>query len=112
MYGTWQVTHFSSPDTNGWFEWDYTAKDTMFIELRKNGTWYWNSNPTGTYELKENTLYTEISGLNDAIYYLSWVDYFVNLLLHNYFFPDTAYKLLGFFENDNIVYAVVILCFI
>ena len=45
--------------------------------------------------------------LNDAIYYLSWGDYFVNLLLNNYFFPDTAYNLSGFFENDNIVYAVV-----
>jgi hypothetical protein len=45
--------------------------------------------------------------LNDAIYYLSWVDYFVNLLLNNYFFPDTAYNLLGFFEDKNIVYAVV-----
>jgi len=54
--------------------------------------------------LKDNK---SVIKLNDAIYYLSWVDYFVNLLLHNYFFPDTAYKLLGFFENDNIVYAVV-----
>ncbi|MEI6752842.1 MAG: hypothetical protein WCK78_06715 [Paludibacter sp.] len=45
--------------------------------------------------------------LNDAIYYLSWVDYFHNLLLNNYFFPDTAYKLLGFFEENNAVYAVV-----
>jgi hypothetical protein len=45
--------------------------------------------------------------LNDAIYYLSWIDYFVNLLLHNYFFPDTAYNLLGFFENESVVYAVV-----
>ena len=45
--------------------------------------------------------------LNDAIYYLSWVDYFTNLLLNNYFFPDTAYNLLGFFENETIVYAVV-----
>ena len=35
------------------------------------------------------------------------MDYFVNLLLNNYFFPDTAYNLLGFFENDNVVYAVV-----
>ena len=37
--------------------------------------------------------------LNDAIYYISWIDYLHNLLLNNYFFPDTAYKLLGFFEN-------------
>ncbi|MDR1103670.1 MAG: hypothetical protein LBL42_07920 [Tannerella sp.] len=45
--------------------------------------------------------------LNDAVYYRSWIDYFVNLLLNNYFFPDTAYKLLGFFENNATVYAVV-----
>ncbi len=44
---------------------------------------------------------------NDAIYYAAWEDYFHNLLLNNYFFPDTAYKLLGFFENENILYAVV-----
>jgi len=45
--------------------------------------------------------------LNDGIYYLSWVDYFVSLLLNNYFFPDTAYNLLGFFESEDIIYAVV-----
>ena len=45
--------------------------------------------------------------LNDAIYYLSWVDYFTNLLLNNYFFPDTAYRLLGFVENVSVLYAVV-----
>ena len=45
--------------------------------------------------------------LNDTIYYLSWMDYFVNLLLNNYFFPDTAYNLLGFYENENVLYAVV-----
>jgi hypothetical protein len=45
--------------------------------------------------------------LNDAIYYVSWLDYLNNLLLNNYFFPDTAYNLLGFFENEHILYAVV-----
>jgi hypothetical protein len=45
--------------------------------------------------------------LNDTIYYLSWTDYLVNLLLNNYFFPDTAYKLLGFFENNTALYAIV-----
>ncbi len=34
--------------------------------------------------------------LNDAIYYRCWLDYFQNLLLHNYFFQDTAYEILGF----------------
>ena len=45
--------------------------------------------------------------LNDAIYYNSWKDYLYNLLLHNYFFPDTAYDLLGFTKNDEVLYAVV-----
>ncbi len=45
--------------------------------------------------------------LNDAIFYNSWEDYFISLLLHNYFFSDTAYELLGFTEENNVLYAVV-----
>jgi hypothetical protein len=45
--------------------------------------------------------------LNDAIYYSYWIDYFQNLLLHNFFFPDTAYELLGFTKENDIIYAVV-----
>jgi len=45
--------------------------------------------------------------LNDSIYYASWEDYFYNLLLHNYFFADTAYHLLGFYLSENTLYAVV-----
>jgi hypothetical protein len=45
--------------------------------------------------------------LNDAIYYSSWKDYFYNLLLHNYFFSDTAYNLLGFTKENEVIYAVV-----
>ena len=45
--------------------------------------------------------------LNDAIFYSSWLDYLNNLLLNNYFFPDTAYKLLGFYEEQSTLYAVV-----
>lgn len=28
-------------------------------------------------------------------------------MLNNYFFPDTAYKLLGFYEEESTLYAVV-----
>lgn len=45
--------------------------------------------------------------LNDAIYYTSWKNYFYNLLLHNYFFSDTAYNLLGFTKENDVIYAVV-----
>lgn len=45
--------------------------------------------------------------LNDGIYYESWLDYLYNLLLHNFFFPDTAYQLTGFYQADEVLYAVV-----
>ncbi len=45
--------------------------------------------------------------LNDAIYYTSWADYFCNLLFHNFFFTDTAYDLIGFTRENDILYAVV-----
>lgn len=45
--------------------------------------------------------------LNDSIFYQYWLDYFHSLLIHNYFFPATAYQLIGFFEKDNLLYAVV-----
>ena len=45
--------------------------------------------------------------LNDSIYYASWEDYFHNLLLNNYFFPDTSYELIGFYQDDFSFYSVV-----
>lgn len=45
--------------------------------------------------------------LNDSIYYECWLDYFYNLLLHNFFFEDTAYKLIGFTKEKNQLFAVV-----
>ena len=49
----------------------------------------------------------EVLKLNDGIYYSSWKEYLQNLLLNNYFFPDTAYELLGFYSENDILYAVV-----
>jgi hypothetical protein len=46
--------------------------------------------------------------LNDSIYYEFWEDYLHNLLLNNYFFPETAYHLIGFYKStENILYALV-----
>jgi len=45
--------------------------------------------------------------LNDSIYYESWLDYFYNLLLHNFFFEDTAYNLIGFTIEQEQLFAVV-----
>ena len=45
--------------------------------------------------------------INDSIYYTSWKDYLFNLLLHNYFFQDTAYELIGFIKDQEVLYSVV-----
>ena len=50
---------------------------------------------------------TTVYKLNDSIYYLNWMDYFTNLLLNNYFFPDTAYTLIGFCLIEQTLYALV-----
>ncbi|MEK6884619.1 MAG: hypothetical protein AABY22_33610, partial [Nanoarchaeota archaeon] len=34
-------------------------------------------------------------------YDFNWLKYFYNLLLHNYFFPDTSYELTGFTRDNN-----------
>jgi hypothetical protein len=45
--------------------------------------------------------------LNDSIFYQRWLDYFYSLLTHNYFFPSTAYELIGFYLENNTLYSVV-----
>jgi len=49
----------------------------------------------------------QVIKLNDSIYYETWQDYLNNLLLNNYFFPDTAYLLMGFYLIDTTLFAVV-----
>jgi len=45
--------------------------------------------------------------INDSIFYSFWLDYFNSLLIHNYFFPATAYSFLGFKIIQRNLYAVV-----
>ena len=45
--------------------------------------------------------------LNDSIFYQYWLDYFYSLLIHNYFFPETAYQLIGFLKESEKLHAVV-----
>jgi len=40
------------------------------------------------------------------------LDYLHNLLLNNFFFPDTAYQLVGFYRQENTLYAVVTQLFV
>ncbi|MEO5945560.1 MAG: hypothetical protein ABIP79_02000 [Chitinophagaceae bacterium] len=45
--------------------------------------------------------------LADGIFYKFWFDYFNNLLLHNTFFPSTAYELVGFLKKDDKIHVVI-----
>lgn len=93
--------HFKSEETT-----------CLISYINSNNLWY-NSVNLDNYisEGAEQKVYLKdeksVYKLNDAIYYQSWNDYFVNILLNNYFFPDTAYVLLGFYKNEETLYAVM-----
>lgn len=55
--------------------------------------------------LDEDTRY--VIKLNDSVFYEYWLDYFHNLLIHNFLFPQTAYELLGFYMEQKVLHAVV-----
>lgn len=48
-----------------------------------------------------------VTKYNDAIYYNTWLDFLNSILLHNIFFPNTKYTLLGFDIIEEILYAVL-----
>ena len=80
--------------------------------ISDNGLWIQNIDFTQyVSEGAEQKVYLNDSEhvlkLNVGIYYESWTDYFHNLLLHNFFFSDTAYELIGFTRDNEIIYAVV-----
>ncbi len=75
--------------------------------ITKNNFWLIDQN-LGIYiteGAEQKIFYTNNSDVvfkkADAIFYESWLDYFNNLLLHNHFFPDTGYTLVGFCTTDN-----------
>lgn len=45
--------------------------------------------------------------VNDAVYYATWGEYLDSLMLHNIFFPNTAYSLTGFMEHEHELCAVL-----
>lgn len=82
---------------------DYISKNNLWIE-NIDFSQYISEGAEQRVYLKDSE---HVFKLNDAIYYNSWKDYFHNLLLHNYFFSDTAYELLGFTKDNEVLYAVV-----
>jgi hypothetical protein len=86
--------------------------DRLILYVEKNSLWFSDVNLENyVSEGAEQKVYLKdgktVIKLNDAIFYSTWIDYFNNLLLNNYFFPDTAYQLLGFYKDNEVLYAVV-----
>ena len=81
----------------------YITKNNLWIE-DINLSQYVSEGAEQKVYLKDSE---NVLKLNDSIYYTSWKDYFYNLLLHNYFFPDTAYQLIGFTKDNEFLYSVV-----
>jgi hypothetical protein len=50
---------------------------------------------------------THVLKTNAGVFYECWKDYFNSLLIHNYFFPTTAYTFLGFKIIESELHAVV-----
>lgn len=81
---------------------DYISENNLWIKI--DISQYVSEGAEQRVYLKDTE---KVLKLNDSIYYTSWKDYFYNLLLHNYFFPDTAYDLIGFINENDVLYAVV-----
>ena len=80
--------------------------------ISEKGLWF-NIDHIGVYltEGVEQKVYrfdaAHVIKLNAKVYYKSWESYFNSLLLHNYFFPLTAYELIGFIRRHGELHAVV-----
>ncbi len=102
----------TSTDIKGTKLFKKQEKQSLELYITKKELWLKNIDFTKyVSEGAEQKVYLKDSNsvlkLNDSIYYESWIDYFYNLLLHNYFFEDTAYKLNGFTKENDQLFAVV-----
>lgn len=93
--------YFKREEEKGLIE--FISKNNLWIET-VNFDLYISEGAEQKVYLKDED---EVFKLNDSIYYSTWLDYFYNLLLNNYFFPDTSYKLIGFYRTERTLFAQV-----
>jgi hypothetical protein len=64
----------------------------------------------GQIEGAEHQIYPDDNGFwhkrNDLIFHGTWLEYFHRLALHNWLFPDAAYRFDGFMDVAGVLYAV------
>jgi hypothetical protein len=93
-----------------------TKKDEvnyLILFAEKNNLWYKEIKESFYIgEGAEQKVYLNEDGksvtkINSGIFYLSWIDYFISILIHNYLFPSTSYEFMGFYLKENVFYVVV-----
>ncbi len=50
--------------------------------------------------------------LNDGIYYATWLEFLNSIILHNILFENTAYSLLGFIKEEDVLLAALLQPFV
>ena len=61
----------------------------------------------GEAEIYFNQQQADVIKVNDAVYYLTWLDFFTSLLIHNLLFEETHYTLKGFVLEGAVLKAVL-----
>ncbi len=82
---------------------DYISENNLWIGDGIIGSYISEGVEQKVYRFDSNN----VIKLNTSVYYRSWESYLNSLLLHNLFFPDTAYELIGFIRRDGELNAVV-----
>lgn len=77
---------------------DFINENNYISEGAEQKVYFWNEK--------------KVLKINDSIFFNSWLDYLDNLILHNYFFSDTPYELIGFTEIDGVFCCVLIQPFV
>jgi hypothetical protein len=96
---------------------EYTREQeeaNLMVFINENKLWYTGliSDYAKIGEGSEQKVYYDaakgtVTKTNDAIFFAYWLDYLNNLIVHNYFFPDTLYSLLGFRKIAGVLCAIV-----
>jgi hypothetical protein len=82
---------------------DYISGNDLWVNLEQIGPYLTEGVEQKVYRCDANS----VIKLNTSVYYSSWQSYLHSLLLNNYFFPETAYELIGFIRRNDELNAVV-----
>ena len=108
----------ADPTVKGQFESRAIVKERQNEFLRSYasqcGIWLATLPSQGQYLTRggESKIFMDLDNLNvikinDSVYYATWTEYFTSLVIHNLFFPNTAYSLIGFAKDGGNLCAVL-----